>query len=170
MKKTGRFFIKFQDWLMVIMMVLMLAFVLIATFLRFIKVPALTWSEEFARTLMVWVGLLGSGIVTRQGNHFAVDVVYAHTKGAVQKGFFIFLLLANEAFAVFTVMYGVIICMKQYNMTQVSAAMQVPMWILYMAVPLMGISIGLQAPVYYVPLITGKEKYGSEIKAEPEGE
>ena len=140
----------------------MLLFVFIATVCRYMKIPWVLWSDELVRNLMIWIALLGSGTVAREGNHFAVDVLYNLFSDGIQRFFFAIIQLAYWAFGAFVVYYGVLVCMRVRGMNQLSPGLQIPMWILYLCIPLCGLSVGVQSSFYYIPLITGKKKYSMD--------
>lgn len=56
-------------------LVLMVGFVFLNAFLRYVFASGLTWSEEAARYLFVWVVFLGAIVATRERGHLAVDLV-----------------------------------------------------------------------------------------------
>ena len=141
----------------------MLIFVLIATIVRISRVPFITWSEELSRTLMVWMGLIGSGAVAKTGEHFSVNAVYTAFKSEnVRRGFFVVIQIAVLFYGVFTTYYGIVLCTKLHTMGQLSPALQTPMWISYLVLIVFGISVSIQSLIYYIPLITGKKKYVSD--------
>ncbi len=63
--------------LVVIALVFMVAFVFLNAFLRYVFHSGLTWSEEAARYLFVWVVFLGAIVATHERGHLAVDVLTA---------------------------------------------------------------------------------------------
>ncbi len=52
----------------------MAVLVILNVVMRYVFNASIVWAEELARYMMVWVGLLGSGLVLRLGAHVAVDV------------------------------------------------------------------------------------------------
>ena len=51
---------------------------------RYVFNSPLVWSEELARYLFVWVGLVGAGAAVRTGGHFGLDLLYRKLPGAVR--------------------------------------------------------------------------------------
>ena len=43
---------------------------------RYVLNSPLVWSEELARYLFVWIGLVGAGAAVRTGAHFGLDLLY----------------------------------------------------------------------------------------------
>ncbi len=56
-----------------VLMTAMTVDVLLGVFFRYVVRDALTWTEETARYLMIWMGFLGTGLALREGNHVAVE-------------------------------------------------------------------------------------------------
>jgi len=50
----------------------MVGSVVLAVFFRYVLASALPWPEEFARFAMIWVTMLGAGLVLRYQGHIAV--------------------------------------------------------------------------------------------------
>ena len=146
----------------------MLFFVFMATVCRYMKIPWIIWSDELSRNLMIWMALLGAGAVARNGDHFSVNALYNVFPDSVKQFFFAIIQMAYWAFSAFIIYYGVSNCIKIRGMNQISPGLQIPMWVLYLCVPLCGVSVGIQSSLYYIPLITGKKKYSAESEQKPD--
>ena len=166
MKRFGQLLMKAEAIFISSTLVIMVVFVFVATICRFTSITAIAWSEELARILMIWFALLGAGTVSRNGSHFSVNVLFSLFSGGKKRILFAIILISILAFCIFITYFGINNCVKQYNMGQLSPGMQVPMWILYLSVPLCAVSIGIQSCIYFIPLITGKKKYSSEMDLE----
>ena len=57
----------------VVFFTIMTLIVWIQIFFRFILGGGIVWSEEIAKFLMVWMALLGSSILFREGSHIAIN-------------------------------------------------------------------------------------------------
>lgn len=71
-------------------LVAMVSVVFLNALLRYVFRSGLTWSEEGARYLFVWVVFLGAIVATQERGHLAVDLVTSRFKGIGQRGFIIF--------------------------------------------------------------------------------
>jgi TRAP-type C4-dicarboxylate transport system permease small subunit len=47
----------------------------LGVFFRYVVQDALTWTEETARYLMIWMGFLATGLALREGGHIAVELL-----------------------------------------------------------------------------------------------
>ncbi len=53
----------------------MVAVVLAATFYRYVLNAPISWSEELARYLMIWIGLVGASVTLRHGEHIRITAI-----------------------------------------------------------------------------------------------
>lgn len=96
----------------------------------------LAWAQELCIYMFVWMAKFGAAYGVRTGIHVGVDVLINRLKPALRAKFIIFGLLAG---ATFTAIVGSLGAHFVYEMAQtesVSADMEMPMWIVYLAVPL----------------------------------
>jgi C4-dicarboxylate transporter DctQ subunit len=126
---------KVQNGMVALLMICFILVVLIATFCRFFQIMGLKWPDELARYLMMWMVFIGCGTAAREGSHFTIDLVYAFLPKRTHN-FFIFL-----STLVVDIVLGVVVYLSinmtrgQMRMQQVSPALQLPMWFMYLAVP-----------------------------------
>ncbi|MFT4637325.1 MAG: TRAP-type C4-dicarboxylate transport system permease small subunit [Verrucomicrobiales bacterium] len=66
-------FIKFLEWLLIIGMALLTLDVLWGVFSRFALGTQSRWTEELAIFLLVWISLIGAGLVYGERGHLGVD-------------------------------------------------------------------------------------------------
>ena len=64
----------------VVLMLTMVGSILAGVFFRYVLNSALPWPEELARFAMVWLTMLGAGLVVRYGGHIAVTLVVNRLK------------------------------------------------------------------------------------------
>ena len=74
------------DWLLgsaiCVLMGAMVLNVLWQVFTRFVLRNPSSFTEEAARYMMIWVGLLGSAYATGKKSHLALDLITAQLQGA----------------------------------------------------------------------------------------
>ena len=64
---------RFLGWALVVIMSLMVVNVLWQVFSRFVLGDPSSYTEELARYLMIWVGVLGAAYVSGKNKHVAID-------------------------------------------------------------------------------------------------
>jgi TRAP-type C4-dicarboxylate transport system permease small subunit len=107
--------------------------VLLQVFFRFVIYMPFPWSEEIARYLMIWVGMIGSFVALRKGRHIGVTFLMERLPAGVARGLNPLIHLVLIAFlAVIAVQGGKLAIL---NATQKSPAMMIPMIYPYLAIP-----------------------------------
>lgn len=122
-----------------LLMAVMVINVLWQVFTRFVLRHPSSFTEEAARYLMIWVGLLGAAYATGQKSHLALDLLTARLTGARKR--------ASEIFIQSTVLLFALVVMVggggrlvwiQLSLGQRSAALELKTGYVYLAVPLAG--------------------------------
>ena len=131
--------------LLVIIMGAMVINVLWQVFTRFVMGTPSSFTDELARYLMIWLGILGAAYVSGKNMHVAIDVLPKRFSPATQK------ILKNTvagiivAFAFFAfVIGGFRLVYITFVLDQQSAALQIPLAAVYLCLPVSGLLI-----IYY---------------------
>lgn len=119
--------------LLVILGAAMSAVVLLQVIFRFVVHVPFPWSEELARYMMIWMGMVGAFVALRQGRHIGVSFLVDRLPPSWKAWITILVQLATVAFLSIVVRYGIALAI--FNRSQLSPAMQIPMIIPYMAIP-----------------------------------
>jgi len=96
----------------------------------------LGWAQEICIYMFVWMAKFGAAYGVRTGIHVGVDVLVNRLSEAHRRPLILFALFCG---ALFTFIIGTLGANFVYHMAQtdqVSADLEVPMWIVYLAVPL----------------------------------
>lgn len=130
---------------LIVIMGVMVFNVLWQVFTRFVLGTPSSFTDELARYLMIWVGILGAAYVSGKNMHVAIDVLPQKLGGKAQKRMQIIVQLLVMAFA-FLVMVigGGRLVYITYILGQQSPALQLPLAYVYAVIPLSGLLI-----VYY---------------------
>lgn len=64
-----------EEVLLISALVSMLTMALVQIFLRNFFDTGILWAESFLRIVVLWVGVLGAMVATRQNNHITVDAI-----------------------------------------------------------------------------------------------
>jgi TRAP-type C4-dicarboxylate transport system permease small subunit len=106
----------------------------IQVFFRYVVQSSLGWSEELSRYLFVWLIFIGAAVALPKGFHIAIDMLVTelplHVRRWVQGAASVSVLL----FFIFLIIEGVHLCNLARGQT--SAAMEIPMAIAYLCIPL----------------------------------
>jgi len=140
MKSVSYFFnivaviqVRICSWGMVITGVAMTIIILIQIFFRFVVYRPVPWSEEAARYLMIWLGMLGSVVALRKGRHIGVTALVDILPPRISSVMGYVVRVSMIGFLGIIGWEGVGLAI--FNYPQLSAAMEIPMMIPYMAIP-----------------------------------
>ena len=131
--------------LLVIIMSVMVINVLWQVFTRFVVGTPSSFTDELARYLMIWIGILGAGFVSGKNAHVAIDVLPSKLSANGQKKLSVFVKILIALFALTAMVIGRSrLVYITYILGQHSPALQIPLAYVYLAIPLSGILI-----IYY---------------------
>ena len=101
-----------------------------------------SFTDELARYLMIWLGVLGTAYVSGKRLHVAIDILHSQlslsSQKTMQKVIFSIVILAT--FLIF-IIGGSRLVYLSYLLGQKSAALQIPLYLVYVCVPLSGACI-----------------------------
>jgi TRAP-type C4-dicarboxylate transport system permease small subunit len=125
--------IKLCSRLLLFLGVAMTVLILLQVFFRFVIYLPFPWSEECARYLMIWMGMLGSVIALQQGRHIGVTFFMEKFPTSLQKP-------ARALTQAGMILFLGILCWQGilfslFNADQMSPAMEIPMIIPFGAIP-----------------------------------
>lgn len=129
-------------WTIALLTAVMVINVLWQVFTRFVLGTPSSFTEEAARYMMVWVGLLGAAYASGQKAHLSLDLITAHLQGAKKRASDLFVNSVVLLFALGAMVGGGgRLVWIQLSLGQQSAALQVKLGYVYLVVPLAGMLI-----------------------------
>jgi TRAP-type C4-dicarboxylate transport system permease small subunit len=132
-----------------LLMGLLVVDVLWQVFTRFVLSDPSRFTDELARFLLIWVGLLGGAYGVGQRLHLAIDLLPTKLTGRPHHLLMIVIEATVMVFAVAVlVVGGARLVGLTLLMGQTSAAMQVPLGLVYSVLPLSGILIAFYTLVF----------------------
>lgn len=96
----------------------------------------LTWVQELCIYMFVWMAKFGAAYGVRTGIHVGVDVLLNRTTPPSRSRIILFGLLSGAMFTAIVGALGARFVWHIAHTNQTSADLEVPMWIVYLAVPL----------------------------------
>lgn len=125
----------FEKAIVTISMGLMVIFIFLQVFTRYVLSDALSWTEEVSRYLFIWLIFLSIGISFVEKKHISIDVVMDRIPLLAQKVLQQFVYLLMIGLSIFLLIQGIDLVEKMQSFNQKSATLQIPMWIVYAALP-----------------------------------
>jgi TRAP-type C4-dicarboxylate transport system permease small subunit len=130
---------KLLFWLLVALMSLMTLNVLWQVASRYLMSTPSSFTDELARYLLIWVGLLGASYVTGKKLHLAIDILPAKLTGKKERNLNIVINLLVAAFALLVMVWGGIkLVYITLTLEQTSATLNIPLGYVYSVLPLSG--------------------------------
>jgi TRAP-type C4-dicarboxylate transport system permease small subunit len=127
---------------LVVIMSAMVINVLWQVFSRYILTNPSSFTDELARYLMIWVGVLGAAYVAGKGNHVAITYFSEKMSPPNLKKIQVFINLTILVFAVLGMFIGgVRLVYITLVLEQLSPALKIPLGIVYSVIPISGILI-----------------------------
>lgn len=131
--------------LLLTIITIMLVSVIWQVFSRYVLGSPSTLTDEIASFSLIWLGLYGAAYATGKELHLAIDLV---PTGIVEKSPVFFSGIVALCIIIFAVGVMIIggsnLCLVTYELHQMSAALKIPLFWIYSAVPISGLLI-----VYY---------------------
>jgi TRAP-type C4-dicarboxylate transport system permease small subunit len=130
---------------LVVIMSIMVINVLWQVFTRYITGNPSSFTDELARYLMIWIGILGAAFVAGKNMHVAIDILPSRASSKIQRKLKIIVTMLIILFVFFAfVVGGSRLVYISYILGQQSPALQIPLAVVYLIIPISGLFI-----IYY---------------------
>ncbi|MGI9336753.1 MAG: TRAP transporter small permease [Gammaproteobacteria bacterium] len=123
--------------------------VLAQVFGRYVFNYSISWTEETAKFAQIWVVFIGAGITMRFGWHVAVDVLAGMLSLRLARGLSVAIGAGCIGFLAIVV-YGSLDLIELGWMFETSPVLQIPMWIIYLCIPIGAIYFALEIAISIV--------------------
>ncbi|WP_010139415.1 TRAP transporter small permease [Oceanicola sp. S124] len=100
----------------------------------FLRSP-FSWSEELARYILVWAAIVGVSLAVRESRHIRVDFLPLVFGPRSERLFSIISHLGVLAFSLVMISAGLPLIERLARIGQTSPALGIPMWTIYLAIP-----------------------------------
>ena len=128
---------KLEEYVLCASLVLTTLIIFVQVIMRSVFNSSLTWSEELTRYIFIWQIWMGVSIAQKDKAHIKVEILKSFVKN--QKVIAVVDVIATIlliAFNIFLVTSGVELVQQMISRGNVSSAMRMPMWIVYIVLPL----------------------------------
>ena len=122
------------------------------------KIKPSTKTEELAKFMFMWIGLLGAAQASAYKQHLAIDLLAMKLQGGAKRALNVVIECCIIAFAALVMIKGGWeLTVKTFANNQVTPALQWPMGYVYMVVPVAGALMVFFAVVEIVNTLSGRE-------------
>lgn len=132
-----KIFNKLEEWIAGSLFMLMFAILIVQIFSRQILGSPLTWSEELARLIFVYVGMLGVSLGIRNRQHIYIDFLYEKLPKKIKKIISTFIQLGILGCLLFFLYFGYDLFLKKEEIEIVSLGISLK-W-MYLSLPVITI-------------------------------
>ena len=158
MKKFTETLDKVENTVIAVLLALQLITVLSFTIARYTQLWRMPWGEEFSRYCMIWMIYIGIIVGARKGAHYAVSALDGFMPGWLKKVFYVLRILFTDAFCIFATYQASTLARKQISTGQLSPALQWPMWIIYLAIPIGLFFFAIEYTIHNIQVMRGLSK------------
>ena len=146
------------EWTLIVFMAANVLNVLWQVFTRFVLKNPSSFTEELARYLLIWVGLLGASYVAGKKMHLAIDIVVNRLKGRARLWAEYLIEALIFIFAFFVMVFGgVRLVTITLTLNQISAVLRLKLGYVYLVLPLSGLII-MSYSLLFIAEIYRKQK------------
>lgn len=115
----------------------------VGVFCRYVLFAPLPWSEQIPKYAMIWMGFLGAGVAISQDRHIGFDILITRLPPLLRKTIVLAGRIVILIFLVFMTVYGVSFALA-VGFISCAPMMKIPMFYLFLAVPVGGVFMVLQ--------------------------
>jgi len=150
-------------WFVIIIMAAMTINVLWQVFSRFILQNPSSFTEELARYMLVWLGILGASYVSGQKMHLAIDLLATKLTGKAKSLLEIIIESCIFLFSLFVMVIGGLrLVTITLALNQISAALQIKLGYVYLVLPISGLLMMFYSFFYIVEEIKNLKRFSSD--------
>ena len=117
LERINDFSMRLCNYSVIILMVSITAVVCAGVFWRYVLNDALSWTEETAKFLMVWLVFAGAPIALRLGGHASVDILPDMLPERLRQSLFVLIYLLILGFLVVLIDQGIAFALKAKSQT-----------------------------------------------------
>ncbi len=170
MRKVYTDLIDFLLGLSGVLMLAMLGVVLLGVLFRYVLDAALSWYDEFAGYVLVWLTMFGTVVALAKGKHISFETLVEKLPEGWQRPVEIFGSLCVLSFSLVMLVSGWVLVRSMWGETSVSVPSVDMSWV-YSVLPISGVLLVLVGVVQITMLVAGKEMPGApKRKAMEEGQ
>lgn len=148
-------FARFEEIMLVLSLGLMVALIFGQVIGRYVFSSAPSWTEEMARYIHIFQVWIGASYAVKLRQHIRVEAFITRFHGVFRQVLEILSIIIWFVMALFLAVFGTELVLSSINHGQLAPAMQIPIWIPYLAIPLGGIGMAIRLVIQVKEVIQG---------------
>lgn len=104
--------------------------------LRFFFGAGISWNDELVRYLIIVLTFVGSAICVRTGKHISIDLISNRLNKSQRNYWLLFVSIVGLIFMFAVAVFSLRLIANNFRFPQLSPALQIPMWIPYLSIPI----------------------------------
>lgn len=144
--------VKLEEWLLIISFIFLILLVFLQVISRYIFNVPVGWSAELSRYLLNWITWISASYAIRQQEHIRITLLVDRFSKKGKKITELFVIIVWSMFAFVMASVGTEVVMSLQMMGQKTSTLGIPMWVVYLIIPIGGILmiIRLIQQVYFI--------------------
>ena len=142
LKKLDYILSKFEDITCAVGLLGATLLMFINVVMRYLFRSGLPWSEEVVRYTIIWITFIGIAMCARKGKHVAIDLFLSLINKKMGLILLIIINITSIFFCILMTRYSIKLVWQVSSSSQVSPALGIPFYIIYLCMPLgFGLSV-----------------------------
>jgi C4-dicarboxylate transporter, DctQ subunit len=134
----------------------MAGLIIIQVFQRYVVQRSLDWPEELARYLFIFAVYIGTSFAASERRHLEVTIVRTVFGEKIGRYFALLAYVITVVFCGIMFVWGIMMIQFVIDTNQVAPALQFPMWIAYICIPLGFFLMGLRTIIVIKDIVLEK--------------
>ncbi|MFP4546770.1 MAG: TRAP transporter small permease [Fidelibacterota bacterium] len=131
---------KYLSWFLILLMALIVLDVTWQVFTRLVLRNSSSWTEELARFLLIWIGVLGASYTLHTRMHLGIDILTYKLKGTRRQIVEVIIYTLVALFALIVMVIGGFKLMAMtFQLNQISASIGIKIGYVYFVIPMSGL-------------------------------
>ena len=144
-----KFIDNFEECLLAVLMPVMCLMVFTNTVGRYTGLISIPWAEEAGRYMMIWMVFIGVAAAAKRNAHFSVQLIFLITPKRLHRYFNLVIMIVVALFCLFVGYLASKFVGNLHRMVQASPSLALPMWTVYLALPVGLLLMALRTIQYY---------------------
>src|SRR5690625_3757332 len=144
---------KIEEWSLVAGLFILIILVFSQFLSRYVFDYSLSWSQELSRYLLIWLAWISVSFTIREKRHIRVEILKDRLPKKIQTIVEIIVLILWAVFAIFLAVVGTQFVLSIQTSGQGSPMIGLPMWMVYLILPLAGVLMAVRLIQQFIFLI-----------------